>query len=269
MYIVYKIHYTDRLSSLNSIHCKNNTILILYSEHIMTKTYFQDIGLTFDHSSLSDRVYTAILELLINHKIRPGEKLREDEIASNLGVSRTPVREALHRLAADGLVELYPRRGCYAREITPRDITELYTVRLCLEVHAARRSMENLSEECIQWIDQLIERCHQLQGDEFIEAELQLDREIHKIINTRCRNSRLTRMLERLDHLAQFMRIVHFDRYDRARQNFEEHENIWRAMVARNESRMVKLLEKHLDNRRKCLLAHFHMMENQKETVQP
>ena len=92
-------------------------------------------------------------------------------------------------------------------------------------------------------------------------VDLKLDREIHKSIYSYCENRRMIALLEKLDHLAQFMRIVHFNREERARQNFEEHENIWRAMVARNESRMVELLEEHINNRRRCLLDHLHIMK--------
>ena len=113
----------------------------------------------------------------------------------------------------------------------------------------------------------MIESCHKKKGIEFIEAELQLDREIHKTINTYCGNKRLKSMLEKLDHLAKFMRIVHFNREELVRENFAEHENIWRAMAAKDEKRMVKLLEEHLDNRQRCLLEHFHRMHASEEAT--
>jgi len=219
-----------------------------------------ELAASLDQSSISEKVYTAILEHIINHRIKPGEKLSEKSIAVMLKVSRTPVREALKRLASDGLVDFYPRRGAYAKEITPGDIDELYELRRCLEVHAARRTMGNIPENHIHRVTRLIETCHRKKGVDFIEAELKLDREIHKTINTFCGNNRLKEMLEKLDHLAQFMRILHFNREELVRENFFEHENIWNAMIGRDEKRMIELLEKHLDNRQKRLLEHFHMM---------
>ncbi|MCE5249424.1 GntR family transcriptional regulator [bacterium] len=225
------------------------------------------IQFELDQSSFSDRVYKAILELLVNHRIQPGEKLSEENIASLLQVSRTPVREALLRLASDGLVVFYPRRGAYAKEITPRDITELYEIRRCLEVYAARRSMGNIPDKVIRKINRLIESCHDSEGADFIEAELQLDREIHRAINTCSGNARLREMLEKLDHLAKFMRILHFNREELARENFAEHEKIWNAMLAQNEKNLIRLLDEHLRNRQKCLLDHFHMMNVSEEAV--
>jgi len=219
----------------------------------------KDLSIELDQSSFSDRVYNAILELLVDHRIKPGEKLSEEELASALQVSRTPIREALQRLASDGLVVFYPRRGAYAKEITPRDITELYEVRRCLEVYAARRAMGAIPEKVVRRIDLLIESCQLSEGAGFIEAELQLDREIHRAISACCNNSRLQELLTKLDHLARFMRILHFNREELARENFAEHADIWRAMIAQDEKLMVRLLEKHLRNREERLLQHLHI----------
>jgi len=229
----------------------------------------KNIAFELDQSSFSDRVYNAILELLVNHRIKPGEKLSEEDLATLLQVSRTPVREALQRLSSDGLVVFFPRRGAYAKEITPQDITEIYEIRRCLEVYAAQSAMGNIPKKLIRRINLLIESCHLTDGGDFIEAELQLDREIHKTINTYCNNARLKEMLEKLDNFAKFMRILHFNREELARENFSEHENIWRAMSAKDENHMVQLLEEHLDNRQNCLLEHLHMMHDNEEKTQP
>ncbi|MBT4483403.1 MAG: GntR family transcriptional regulator [Candidatus Latescibacteria bacterium] len=227
----------------------------------------KDLAIEFDQSSFSEKIYTAILHHIINHQIKPGEKLSEERIASILNVSRTPVREALKRLAADGLIDYYPRRGAYTKEITPQDITELYEIRRCLEVHAARKTIGNIPKKRIRWINKLIESCHLAEGVDFIEAELQLDREIHKTINSCCGNVRLKEMLEKLDHLAKFMRILHFNREELVRENFVEHEGIWNALASQDEKLMVKLLEEHLDNRKKCLLEHFSIIHTSEEAI--
>jgi len=220
----------------------------------------QDIHIEFDQSSFSEKVYTAILELLISLRFKPGEKISEESVASLLKVSRTPVREALRRLAADGLVDFYPRRGVFAKEITARDIRELYDIRRCLEVQAARMTIGNIPPDHIKKVDALIDECHHKDGVGFIEAELRLDREIHRTINTYCGNKRLMHMLEKLDHLAKFMRIIHSNREEVVRENFMEHESIWKALRTNDEPTMVRLLEEHLNNRRTCLLNDFKMM---------
>lgn len=217
-----------------------------------------DAPFPIDSSTLTDRVYSAILEQLINHRFQPGQKLSEEAIASHLNVSRTPVREALQRLAADGLVEVFPRCGANARDITPRDITELYDLRRCLEIHAAKRALVNIPPDRMERIESLIRACHRAEGADFIPAELELDREIHRAISDCCGNSRLAAMLEKLGHLAAFMRILHYDRAELARENLAEHEGIWAAVAGGDEKRMVLLLEEHLNNRENRLLEHVH-----------
>jgi DNA-binding GntR family transcriptional regulator len=224
-----------------------------------------DISPPFDQSTLTDRVYNAILEQLMSHRIRPGEKLNEEALSSLLGVSRTPIREALRRLALDGLVDLFPRCGASAKEITPQDITELYDLRRCMEIYAARRALGNIPEDLARRIDSLIETCKTVTGVDFIEAELQLDSELHGAFIACCGNNRLTVMLEKLKHLATFMRILHFGNEELARENLEEHENIWKAVANRDEERMTALLDKHLDNRQKWLLEHFNMQKPDRE----
>jgi len=74
-------------------------------------------------------------------------------------------------------------------------------------------------------------------------------------------------MLIKLDHLAKFMRILHFNSEELARENFAEHENIWRAMIAQDEKLMIRLLEEHLANRQNCLLEHFDLMQAKEEAA--
>lgn len=220
-----------------------------------------DAFIDFDRSSFSDKVYSAILELLINLRFKPGEKISEESVAALLGVSRTPVREALRRLAADGLVDIFPRRGVYAKEITARDILELYEIRMCLEIQAARQTIGAVPEDHINFVNNLIEECLSKEGVAFIEAEIRLDREIHRTINSFCGNDRLRSMLEKIDHLAKFMRVVHANKEEVVRDNFREHVNIWKALAGNNEPEMVRLLTEHLTNRQRCLLQDFNMMQ--------
>lgn len=92
--------------------------------------------------SLSEQVYLEISQRIIDGKYRPGSRLREREIAEELNVSRVPVREALPRLESNGFIFTYPRRGAIIKQMTLRDVEELFDLRLCLEVFAARRAAE-------------------------------------------------------------------------------------------------------------------------------
>ena len=84
------------------------------------------------HSNLSHRIYEILKDQIINEELGPGERLLDDKIASSMGVSRTPAREALTRLASEGLVEITPRSGMYVKRLTRKDVEEIYEIRKVL-----------------------------------------------------------------------------------------------------------------------------------------
>ncbi len=108
--------------------------------------------------SLHNLVYEAIVEAIHNGALGPGDRVNEVEIAERLGVSRSPVREALARLAHDGLVEHRPRRGAFVAEFTERDIREIREVRAMIEAHAARLACRNIGAADERRLRGLIDR---------------------------------------------------------------------------------------------------------------
>lgn len=90
----------------------------------------------FDTATIKELVYRSLRQDLIQQRYQPGEWLQENEIAERLGVSRSPVREALHMLAGDGLLVEIPKRGVYVRELSERDVRENFSLRCLLEVDA-------------------------------------------------------------------------------------------------------------------------------------
>lgn len=96
---------------------------------------------------LSEQVNDLLLEWIVNARLEPGQRLRESALAEELGVSRTPVREALKRLAADGFVTATARRGVYVSEIDRQRLEEILEVRYLLEMYAAERGVERISQE--------------------------------------------------------------------------------------------------------------------------
>jgi DNA-binding GntR family transcriptional regulator len=104
-----------------------------------------------DHMSLPERVHYQLREQILNGLFRPGEMLRQEEIAQQLGVSRAPLREALPRLEAEGLIVLYPRRGYAVVSLDPDEISEIFDLRMLLEqgaaaVAARRRTAEDVAK---------------------------------------------------------------------------------------------------------------------------
>lgn len=220
----------------------------------------KEFSTSFDQSTLSDRVYDAILEQLMNKNIRPGEKLNEEVLSSMLGVSRTPVREALRRLSIEGLVDFSPRCGMSAKEVTPQDITELYDLRRCLEIHAAKRAIGKIPDDWAKSIDSMIEACHNSTGMDFVNTQCRLDEELHKAIRNFCGNKLLKVMLEKISPLNTFIQKFQSSSEewtDLALANLIEHENIWKAITNGDETLTARFLNEHFEYSEKRVLNRF------------
>ena len=107
-----------------------------------------------DHSSLSARVFHAIREDILNGKYQANEELKEKSIGEDLGVSRTPVREALRQLELEGLVRIIPNKGAFVEGITLKDVKDIYEIRALLEGLCARWAAENITQEQIEELDE-------------------------------------------------------------------------------------------------------------------
>ena len=100
-----------------------------------------------NHSNICDKVYGILSEQIISQKLKPGERLPEEQIARKLGVSRTPVRDAISRLVNDGFAEMEPRKGASVKDYQINDVVEVYDLRVVLEGLAVRLAAENVDEQ--------------------------------------------------------------------------------------------------------------------------
>lgn len=127
----------------------------------------------------SERVYAAITRLIRNNHFVAGQPLRESAIAAELGVSRTPVREALRRMATEGTVEITPNRGATLVEFTDADISDIWSLRALLEPYAARLAAERATENNILRLEQLYEEMQQAVADMDLDGLTDLNNEFH------------------------------------------------------------------------------------------
>ena len=134
---------------------------------------------TVDRGTLSDRVMRSVAEAIINEKLDPGGLLVESQIAEQMGVSRGPVREALVQLEHMGLVERISHKGTFVRELSEKDLRELYTLRSVLEGLAARLITKNYDTEALELLEGLVEQMQQAAENGDLETLLDLDLQFH------------------------------------------------------------------------------------------
>jgi DNA-binding GntR family transcriptional regulator len=161
-----------------------------------------------EHPNLTDRVYGVLKERILSQEIEVGTRLRDEELAAQLGVSRTPVREALMYLSQEGLVEVYPRSGTRVRTFTEEDIEEIFEVRTALETLAVRKAAARLKPPQVERLRGLWEGAEQALANGDPAPALTLDRELHRLILEESGNGRLKEIMARLnDYVALFRNL--------------------------------------------------------------
>ncbi len=145
---------------------------------------------------LSHQVYDILKNMILNHRFSPGARINVEQIAKEVGASRTPVWEAVHRLMQEGLLENIPNRGVFMAILTPKVAIEMYTVRQALEGLAARLAAQNANEKAIKKMMACLEKQAKAVEKEDLIAYSKLDFEFHAIIYELSGNQTLQEMLE-------------------------------------------------------------------------
>lgn len=148
--------------------------------------------------TLKDYVYEYISKGIQEGTLKPNDKLNEQEISDKLGISRTPIREALIQLAADGLLESIPHRGFRVKPLSLKEVTELYIIIGNLDSLAANLALYNLSEEDINQMESLKEEMDEAIKKEEYDRYYKLQIEFHDVYINKCNNKELIRILNQL-----------------------------------------------------------------------
>jgi DNA-binding GntR family transcriptional regulator len=216
--------------------------------------------------SLSGQVYNQIKTLILCNEILPGQKLHHQELSERLGVSRTPVREALTRLAQEGYVSLLPNRGFTCKEIRLQEADDLYQLREALEAFAVEKAVENLTEASFAALSAKINAYGKDVQRRFTRDRLVYDQNIHLEIARLSGNETLTKTLAQV-----FERIILKRRtdglYDPARgiSAHQEHLKLLQAMKKHNTQDAVKLVRAHIRAGRNNVLADLKQRQEIRE----
>src|SRR6185295_8058135 len=205
---------------------------------------------------VNESVYEAIKRQILNNQLRPGNKLGHQELAESLGVSRTPVREALERLYQEGFVIRLVNRGYYVAEISAAEARELYETREALEVYELRRTLERgITAANIAMLEAINERYHALIGGELTRQRLLIDRDFHLALAGISGNQYLCRMLASIFERLILKRRV--DGYhDTGATPYAEHVALLDGLRSGNASAAQRALAGHIGGARKRLLSY-------------
>lgn len=195
---------------------------------------------------LGARAYRALWTGIVGGRIDPGMQLRPDSIAEELDISTTPVREALHRMEADGLIVKQPYRGWFVREFTEQEVRELYEMRAALECFCVRLACERITDEEVGWL-----RDHQRDGEEALktgdmEAYRVYNRDLHAAILDAARNSYLSSAMGQLSLQSQVLMARTIRLAGRPSRAIEEHRELIELIARRQSQPAQQLMERHI-----------------------
>jgi DNA-binding GntR family transcriptional regulator len=196
---------------------------------------------------LADRAYAELRDRIVSLRIAPGAPIDEDLLGAELSIGRTPVREAIKRLALENLVVVFPRRGTFASEINITDLADISDVRTQLEGHAAYRAAQRISDPQRAELAELIREVARSQGSDDIEALMALDARVHRFVHRCAGNPYLEETLGRYFNLS--LRIWHLvlDRLPHLFARVHEHEALLRAIADGQAQRARVILAEHIE----------------------
>lgn len=197
-------------------------------------------------ASLADKAYLAIRELIVSLELAPAAVIDERDLMERLDIGRTPVREALRRLAQERLVEVFPRRGMFVTGVDVRELARLSEVRVVLEPEAARLAALRATDEDRVAIAGLLD---ELDGGSADDRELMsLDERIHRTIYQAARNDLLEATLEQYYALALRIWMIALDRHHELEDAVQEHRSLLEAIRDGDRKLAAETMRSHVQN---------------------
>ncbi len=207
-----------------------------------------------ERKSLKEEIFNVLHERIISGKFSPGEWLRQEDISFQLGVSQTPVREALDLLVSSGLAERIPYRGVRVLQLTTDEIIDSYVLRLLIESSAVAATARLRTQEQLQALTQMVNKTEALMTLNDMSAQMQLNREFHLALVAASGNSLMTRIYEMVSHqFPDWMLYEYMFRHPDLlqpilAQEFQEHKAILDAIGLQDHELAEKNVIAHIKN---------------------
>ncbi len=196
---------------------------------------------------LADRAYADLRDRIVTLRIAPGAPIDEDVLGGELGIGRTPVREAIKRLALENLVTVFPRRGTFASEINITDLADISDVRTQLEGHAAYRAAQRITPAQRAELHELLAELDRSQGSDDTEALMALDTRVHRFIHRCAGNPYLEDSLGRYFNLSLRIWYLVLDRLPHLLTRVHEHGGLLKAIDDGDAESAQAIIAEHIE----------------------
>ncbi len=200
-----------------------------------------------NYKPLGEVVFDYLRNAILSGELKPGERLMEVAIAEKLGVSRTPVREAIRKLEKEKFVIMIPRKGAYVADLTKKDILEVLEIRKELEGFAAQLAASRMEPEELEKLGTILEDFNTCLEDMDKKRMIEVDNAFHSTIFDASKNSRLMHMIYDLHDQFQRFRLIYFSEFNNFKEIQASHIKIYEALSAKDEIGARREAEAHVD----------------------
>ncbi|MGA1862924.1 GntR family transcriptional regulator [Deferribacter thermophilus] len=199
---------------------------------------------------LREKIADKIRADIIKGVYKDGERLVEPKLAESLGISRTPIREALRQLENEGFIEIIPRKGAVVKKMTLEDVDNLYLIKANLEGLAARQAIKHITDEDIKEMEKLNERFLLLakKNEGVVEEYLKYNVDFHNIFIRLSKNDKLIEILEGLSKNFQRIKGMLISKSERALKAYNEHLEIIKAFKSKDPNLVENKVRWHIEN---------------------
>lgn len=214
-------------------------------------------GLTIEENAylpLRDVVFQTLRQAILKGELQPGERLMEIKLAERLGVSRTPIREAIRKLELEGLVVMVPRKGAAVANITEKDTKDVLEVRRTLEMFAVEVACDRISGEQLEQLKKAAKDFEASKGSMDVIRIAETDMLFHEIIYEATQNERLVQMLNNLRENMYRYRIEYLKDSNYYDSLMSEHREILEAIEAGDKQRARACMESHINNQQRAVI---------------
>lgn len=216
-----------------------------------------------EYLPLRDVVFNTLREAILRGELKPGERLMEIRLANKLGVSRTPIREAIRKLELEGLVLMIPRKGAEVAQITEKSLRDVLEVRRALEDLAVQLACLRMSSQTLEDLKAAAKAFEEILGDEDITAVAEADVKFHDVIYMATDNQRLISLLNNLREQMYRYRVEYLKKKECHKQLLWEHQEIIRAIEEGEIDVATQVTKQHIDNQVEAVSDTLRHLEEQ------
>ena len=216
-----------------------------------------------EYLPLRDVVFNTLRQAILRGEFKPGERLMEIQLANKLGVSRTPIREAIRKLELEGLVVMIPRKGAEVADITEKSLRDVLEVRKALEELAVQLACEKITQEELEELEKAGENFKKvLKRSKDITEVAEADVRFHDVIYMATDNQKLIHLLNKLREQMYRYRLEYIKDADKRQILMVEHEHILKALTLRHIQEAKMAVREHIDNQEITILKNLKEQEN-------